>query len=138
MNAVLVPEMKKQGWGRIVHVSSISAEAGEPMAEPYGGALPYAAAKAYLNAYIKGLGRETAKDNVIVTGVMPGVVLCEGKYWDKLSKDNPKLVDKFIKEHYPIGRFAKPEEISPVVVFLASDKASYASGSIVPVSGGKV
>ena len=82
MNAVLVPEMKKQGWGRAVHVSSISAELGEPLVEPFFGALPYAAAKAYLNAYIKGLGREMAKDNVVVTGVMPGAVLSEGKYWD--------------------------------------------------------
>ncbi|MCK5013489.1 MAG: SDR family oxidoreductase [Candidatus Omnitrophica bacterium] len=138
MNAVLVPEMKKQGWGRVVHVSSISAELGEPLVEPFGGALPYAAAKAYLNAYIRGLGREMAKDNVVVTGVMPGAVLSEGKYWDKLKDENPQLVDEFLNQHYPIGRFADAEEISSFVVFLASDEASFAAGSVVSVSGGRV
>lgn len=138
MNAVLIPPMKKQGWGRIVHVSSISGELGDPSMESLRGALPYAAAKAYLNAYVKGLGRELAKDNVVVTGVMPGVVLSQGKYWDKLKRKNPKLVAKFLKQHYPIGRFAMAQEISPFVVLLASDKASFAAGSIIPISGGRV
>lgn len=138
MNAVLIPEMKKKGWGRVVHISSISGELGDPLLESFGGSLPYATAKAYLNAYIKGLGREMAKDNVVVTGVMPGAVLSKGKHWDKLNKENPTLVDKFLNQYYPIARFASGEEISPFVVLLASDKASFAAGSIIPVSGGRV
>lgn len=138
MNAVLIPSMKKQGWGRVVHVSSISGESGDPSMESLRGALPYAAAKAYLNAYVKGLGREMAKDNVVVTAVMPGVILSKGKYWEKLKNENPELVVEFLKQHYPIGRFAMAEEISPFVLLLASDKASFAAGSIIPVSGGRV
>ncbi len=138
MNAILIPEMQARSWGRVVHISSISAELGEPLSEPFGGALPYAAAKAYLNAYVKGLGREMAKDNVVVSGVMPGVVLSQGKYWDKLKDQNQQLVNEFINQYYPIGRFADAEEISPFVVFLASDKASFASGSIMPISGGRI
>lgn len=138
MNAFLIPEMKKQGWGRVVHVSSITAELGDPSMESLGGSLPYAAAKAYLNAYIKGLGREMAKDNVVVTGVMPGVVLSKGKYWDKVKKEKPELVEEFLAQYYPIGRFGLAQEISPFVVLLASDKASFAAGSIIPISGGRV
>ncbi len=138
MNAVLVPAMKSQEQGRIVHVSSISGELGEPLSEPFGGALPYAAAKAYLNAYVKGLGRELAIDNVIVTAVMPGAVLSKGKYWDKLKNKNPALVDEFLNQYYPIARFGDAEEIAPFVLLLSSDKASFAAGSIIPISGGRV
>ena len=138
MNALLIPEMKKQNWGRVIHISSISAELGEPLREPFGGALPYASAKAYLNAYVKGLGREMAKDNVVVSGIMPGAVLSQGKYWDKMKDQNQQLVDDFLNQYYPIGRFAIAEEISPLVVFLASDRASFAAGSIMAISGGRV
>lgn len=138
MNAVLIPQMKKQGWGRVVHISSITAELGDPSMKSLGGSLPYAAAKAYLNAYIKGLGREVAKDNVVVSGVMPGVVLSKGKYWDKVKNEKPELVDEFLNHYCPIGRFGSAEEISPFVVLLASEKASFAAGSIIPASGGRV
>lgn len=138
MNAILIPVMRQKKWGRVIHISSISAELGDPLQEPYGGALPYAASKSYLNAYVKGLGKELAKDNVVVTALMPGVVLSEGKYWDKLQKENPVLVKEFLDQYYPIGRFAKPEEIAPFAVFMGSEQASYAAGSIVPISGGRI
>ncbi|UCD54964.1 MAG: SDR family oxidoreductase [Candidatus Omnitrophota bacterium] len=138
MNALLVPPMRKQGWGRVIHISSISAELGEPRLHPYGGALSYAAAKAYLNVYVRGLGREVAKENVIVTALMPGPILSEGKYVDKLRKTNPELMNNFLRQHCPIGRFGMPEEIAPFAVFMASEQASYASGSIVPIDGGRI
>jgi len=138
MNALLVPPMQKQRWGRLIHISSISAELGEPRLEPYGGALPYATAKAYLNAYVKGLGRELAEANVVVTALMPGVIISEGKYWDKLRTTNPELVDDFLRHHCSIGRFGTPEEIAPFAVFLASEQAAYASGSIVSIDGGRM
>lgn len=138
MNAHLIPLMKQNNWGRIVHISSISGLVGEPREHPYGGALPYAAAKAYLNAYVKGLGLEMAEHNVVVTAIMPGVVLSEGKFWDKLKKSNSDLADNFIKQYYPIGRFGSADEIAPFAVFMASEHASFASGSIVPISGGRV
>ena len=138
INSVLIPEMKKHGWGRVVHISSITAELGDPSMKSLGGSLAYAAAKAYLNAYIKGLGREMAKDNIVVSGVMPGVVLSKGKHWDKLKNEKPELVDEFLNHYYPIGRFGSAEEISPFVVLLASQQASFAAGSIIPISGGRV
>lgn len=138
MNRILVPAMIKKRWGRVIHISSISAEVGEPLSNKYGGALPYAAAKAYLNSYVKGLGRELAKENIIVSAVMPGIVLSKGKYWDKLREKDPKMADEFVERHYSIGRFGKPEEIAPFVVFMASEQASFAAGSIVPLDGGRM
>jgi len=138
LNAVLIPPMQTTHWGRIVHISSISATLGEPRKEPYGGALPYAAAKSYLNTYVKGLAREFASENIIITALMPGAVLSKGRYWEKLQKEKPGMVDEFLKQFYPIGRLGQPEEIAPFAVFLASQQASFAAGSIVPVSGGRV
>jgi NAD(P)-dependent dehydrogenase (short-subunit alcohol dehydrogenase family) len=138
MNAVLVPPMRKHRWGRIIHVSSIAGAIGEPLVEPYGGSLPYASAKAYLNAYARGLGRELAQDQVVVSAVMPAAILTEGKYWDRLSKDNPDFVTRFLQEHHPTGRFGNVSEIAPFIVFLASEQASFASGALVPIDGGRM
>jgi len=138
MNRVLIPAMLERGWGRVVHVSSISAQDGEPLSVPYGGAIPYAAAKAYLNAYVKALGRECAKGNVIVSALMPGAILSEGKYWDTVRQEQPALVNDFVSRHYAIGRFGRPEEIAPFAVFMASEQASFAAGAIVPIDGGRM
>lgn len=138
MNGLLVPPMRKKRWGRIIHISSISAMLGELRLYPYGGALPYAAAKSYLNAYIRGLGRELANENIVVTGLMPAAIISEGKYWDNLSKSNPQLVSQYLQEHQLIGRFGKAEEIAPFAVLLGSEQASFACGSIIPIDGGRV
>lgn len=138
INRILIPAMIKKRWGRVIHISSIAAEVGEPLSNRYGGALPYAAAKAYLNSYVKGLGKELAKENIIVSAIMPGIVLSAGKYWDKLRDQDPEMVDEFVDRHYSIGRFGKPEEIAPFVVFMASKQASFAAGSIVPLDGGRM
>ncbi|MDE2223117.1 MAG: SDR family oxidoreductase [Candidatus Omnitrophica bacterium] len=137
MNRILIPPMRQRKWGRVVHVSSIVAQVGEPLGE-FSGSLPYTAAKAYLNAYIKGLSRAVAADNVIVSGVMPGVVRSQGKFWDRMIQEDPAKVKDFIDHFYPAGRFGTAEEIAPFVALLASQQASFASGSLIPVSGGMV
>lgn len=137
MNRVLIPPMRERKWGRVVHVSSIVAEVGEPLA-PFGAAVPYSAAKAYLNSYVRGLGRALAGDNVVVSGVMPGVLASDGKFWAKMAREEPAKVKDFIEHFYPAGRFGTPEEIAPFVALLASEHAAFASGSILPVSGGNV
>jgi 3-oxoacyl-[acyl-carrier protein] reductase len=138
INNLLIPAMVDRGWGRIVHISSISGKIGEPLQEPFGGSLPYAAAKSYLNTYVVGLGRELAVNNVVVSALLPGTVNSEGKYWDKLKQSNPALVEKFISRHYPIGRFARPEEIASFAVFMASKHSSFATGSLVTIDGGRI
>ncbi len=137
MNRVLIPPMKKKQWGRLIHVSSIAAETGELLSKD-GGALPYAAAKAYLNSYCKGLGRDLACDNIVVSALMPGVILSKGKYWDKMNKKDPAKVKRYLKKSCSIGRLGKPEEIAPFAVFLASKQAAFAAGALIPIDGGKM
>jgi 3-oxoacyl-[acyl-carrier protein] reductase len=136
MNRLIVPHLKKKQWGRIIHISSINALTGGTMLEPYGGSPAYSCAKAYLNMYTKIIGRELARDNIIVSAVMPGAILSEGKHWEKLIEKNPELVNEYLLRYHAIGRFGNAEEIAPFVLLLASKHASFAPGSVFPIDGG--
>ncbi len=137
MNAVLLPPMVEKGWGRVIHISSTAAVHGE-LLEPYGGAMPYAAAKAYLNSYVQGLGRALAQHNIVVSALMPGAISSEGKYWDRLERENPQLVKQYLDEHHAIGRFGTAEEIAPFAVMMASEQASFACGATMAIDGGRM
>jgi 3-oxoacyl-[acyl-carrier protein] reductase len=129
INKLVIPAMQAQGWGRIIHISSGAAES-------LRGSGPYAAAKAYLNAYVTVLGRAVADTGVVVSAIMPGTILAEGGHWDTVRKDNPEKMADFIRHHQAIGRLGTAEEISPFVVFMASQQARFATASIIPVNGG--
>lgn len=136
MNNVIIPNMKKNKAGKIIHVSSINAVSGGTMIEPFGGAPAYTCAKSYLNMYVKTVGREVAKYNIIMNGVMPGPILSKGKHWEKLLKSNPSFVKEYLKQNHAINRFAKFEEISPFVLLLSSKYSGYSSGSFISLDGG--
>ena len=130
LNRSFIPNMIKKKWGRICHISSISAIENQ-------GPPAYCASKAALNAYVRSLARYVAEKNVILTSVMPGAVFTKGGYWDKQSKKNPKKVKKYLAERMAIKRFGKVTEISEIVKFLCSDQASFFVGSNVLVDGGQ-
>ena len=130
LNTLLVPDMQKNKWGRVVHISSISAMENH-------GPVTYCAMKAALTAYTRSFGGVVAPDGVVVSAVLPGAVYTQKGYWDTASKDNPEHVKKFLTERQRIGRFGKPEEIGNFVAFLCSNLASFNTGSIVPVDGGQ-
>ena len=132
INNLFIPKMLKKKWGRIIHVSSITGEIGEDL----GGPIAYSASKAYLNNYVKSMGKFYAKDNIIISAVMPGALKSKGKYWEKVEKKNPKLLKKFLENKQSIGRLGKASEISPFIILLASEHSSFASGSIFPIHGG--
>lgn len=130
LNSVLIPKMQERKWGRVCHISSISALENQ-------GPPAYCAAKAALNAYIRSIGRYVSPDNVIVTGVMPGAVLTEGGYWEDALRDRPDHVQKFLSERMASKRFGKEEEISELVTFMVSEQASFLVGSILLADGGQ-
>ena len=134
---LLIPFMRQNAWGRVIHRSSISGKIGEPRLSPFGGSLPYAAARAYLNAYVQRLGRELAEHNIVICA-MPAAVLSGGKYWDKVSKQNSELARTFLERHHSIRRFGKPEEIDSFATLMASQHAFFAYGALVPIVGGRV
>lgn len=130
LNNILIPDMRERHWGRIVHISSISAMENH-------GPVTYCAVKAALTAYSRSLGRFLAPDGIVVTAVLPGAVFTEGGYWDITSKERPDHVKKYLAERMAIQRFGHPDEIGNVVAFLCSEQASFCIGSIVPVDGGQ-
>lgn len=130
LNILLVPNMQKKKWGRVVHISSISSMENH-------GPVTYCAMKAALTAYTRSLGGVVARDGVVVSAVLPGAVYTQKGYWEMASKKDPEHVRKFLAERQRIGRFGKPEEIGEFVAFLCSNLASFNTGSIVPVDGGQ-
>jgi 3-oxoacyl-[acyl-carrier protein] reductase len=122
INALIIPPMQEKRWGRIIHISSISAENLRASA-------PYGCAKAFLNAYIKTVGRAVAPEGVVISGLMPGAVLAEAGHWDNIRKNNPAMMSDFLRHHHAIGRLGTAEEISPFAVFMASQWVSFAPAS---------
>ena len=119
------PLMVRQGWGRIVNLSSIGARTGGVAASSV-----YAATKAGIIAITKSYAR-TLAPSVTVNAIAPGVV-------DTEMMRIPSEQVAAIVDQIPLGRLADPEEIASVVVFLASEDASYFTGATLDVNGGWV
>ncbi len=117
------PLMVRQGWGRIVNLSSIGARTGGVAASSV-----YAATKAGIIAITKSYAR-TLAPSVTVNAIAPGVV-------DTEMMRIPSEQVAAIVDQIPLGRLADPEEIASVVVFLASEDASYFTGATLDVNGG--
>ena len=130
LNNLLIPGMQARHWGRIVHISSISAMENH-------GPVSYCAVKAALTAYSRSMGRFLSPDGIVMTAVLPGAIFTEGGYWDITLKERPDHVKKYLEDRMAIHRFGSPEEIGNVVTFLCSEQASFCIGSIVPVDGGQ-
>lgn len=116
--------MIKQKSGRIVNISSVVGEMGNP------GQSNYAATKAGIIGFTKSVSRELASRNITVNSITPGFI----------DTDITSGLSDKIKEHYlgqiPLGRFGSPEDVSGVVSFLLSDAASYITGEVIRVNGG--
>lgn len=125
----VVPWLVAQGGGAVIHISSISGlEASLP------GVAAYAAVKAALISHSKSMAMELAPKGIRVNCVAPGSIDFPDGFWDGVRKDNPAFYDGVVST-IPFGRMGKPEEIANAVVFLASAKASWISGVMLPVDG---
>lgn len=122
----LVRAMMNQRWGRIINISSIVGEIGNA------GQSNYSASKAGLIGFTKSIAKELASRNILVNSIAPGYV--RTAMTDKLSPEQKEL---FLK-NIPLRREAEPEDIAKVVLFLASDDASYITGQVINVDGGLV
>ncbi len=129
LNHLFIPPMVQRRWGRIVHLSTLSTTT-------YQGNAPYVSAKCALEGYLKCISREVSKDNVIVSGVAPGAIALEGRYFGNLLKGDPAVVEDYYNNHLPIRRFGMPDDVAAAVAFLCSEQASYLAGTVVAVDGG--
>jgi len=132
LNNLTIPSMKERGWGRIVNIS-----AGASLENS--GPVPYCASKAALTAYTRSMGRILAIEttNVVMSAVLPGVIFTEEGHWATILKERPEHAERYLKERCPLGRFGKSSEISPMVLLLCSELATFYQGSIVLVDAGQ-
>jgi NAD(P)-dependent dehydrogenase (short-subunit alcohol dehydrogenase family) len=129
---LVIPIMKRKGWGRIVNITSVAGLENS-------GPVTYGVSKAALTVYTRTMGRILATEakDVVMTAVFPGVVITKGGHWDKVLQTNPQHAESYLRERCPLGRFGKVDEISPVVVFYCSNFASFSHGAIIPVDAGQ-
>ncbi|KRD05876.1 short-chain dehydrogenase [Mycobacterium sp. Root265] len=121
-----LPAMIEQGWGRIVNMSSVSAQRGGGVF----GKVPYSSAKAAILGFTKALAREVADKGVTVNAVTPGAVDTNIRVG---STDEQEAA---LAAAIPVGRTATTEEIAAVITFLSSEDASYLTGTTVDINGG--
>jgi len=131
INNKVIPIMKKNKWGRIVNIT-----AGASMENS--GPVPYSSLKAAYTAYSRSMARVLAleKTGIVMSAVLPGVVITEDGHWTP-NNANSDHAEKYLKERTVLGRFGQPDEISPIVALLCSEKASFCIGSVIPVEGGQ-
>lgn len=120
----VLPAMMRERWGRIVNISSVVGEMGNP------GQANYVASKAGLIGLTKSLAREVGSRNITVNAIAPGFIGT-----DMTHGLNDELKRKMIDET-PLKRMGTPEEIACAVKFLASDDAAFITGHVLDVNGG--
>jgi|SRR5579862_4134691 len=123
-----LPIMERSQSGSIVVVGSTA------MAEIYGPTRSYSAIKATLVPYVKGLARNLAAKKLRANLVSPGNVYFKGGVWNIVEERNPEMFQSMLARN-PTGRMGTPEEVANAVVFLASPRASFITGTNLIIDG---
>ena len=121
-----VRHMMKKRYGRIINITSISGQMGNP------GQTNYSASKAGQVGFTKALAREVSTRNITVNAVAAGYI--DTEIWE----DTPEEAKEWLLGMIPLGRSGQPEEVAKAVAFLASDDAAYITGHVLAVDGGIV
>jgi 3-oxoacyl-[acyl-carrier protein] reductase len=127
------PLMQRGSGDRaIVCVSSICGLAA------LGAPVTYSAAKAALNATVRGLARPLAQEGIRINAVAPGNILFEGSTWTRKLAENKAGVEDMLAREVPLRRLGTPDEIADVVGFLASPRAAFITGTVIVADGGQL
>ena len=131
----VLPGMKERRWGRILSVTSIAVK------QPIDGLMLSNSLRAAVTGFARTLANEVARFNITVNTIMPGFTRTDRveelarQTAEKAGASSTDLVAKWERE-IPIGRLAEPREFAALVAFLASERASYITGSSIAVDGG--
>jgi len=120
----VVRSMVKNKYGKIISITSVVAEMGNP------GQANYAATKSAIFGFTKSLAKELGSKNINVNAVSPGFI--ETDITDVL----PDAIKKKYMEMIPLSKFGTPEDVAKTVLFLASDDSSYITGEVLKINGG--
>ena len=125
-----LPFLERAGGGSIIHISSIAGLRSSARFPPYG------AVKAALIQYTRNQALRYAPKKIRVNSVAPGSIEFPGGVWDVARREDPALYQRVLGG-IPSGRMGRPEEIASVVLFLASDAASWITGQTIVADGGQ-
>lgn len=130
INNIIIPHMSQSKSGNIVHIGSIAGV--EAVAS-----VGYNTAKAALNAYVRSVGNEFAKDNIIITGINPGGFITDNNAMHRLKNNNRQAYDEFVNSKLPRRKMGKAEELLGIIKLLLSNEAGMFSGNMVKVDAGE-
>lgn len=119
-----VPEMIKQKDGRIINISSVWGSTGAA------NEVLYSITKGAINAFTKALAKELAPSNITVNAIAPGIVISH------MMKSFSVFELEELKEEIPANRFANPNEIAQLALYLVGDNSAYITGQIINIDGG--
>ncbi|MBA3947928.1 MAG: SDR family oxidoreductase [Herpetosiphonaceae bacterium] len=122
-----VPEMIKGGGGSIVFISSVNGTITNPLFTIY------SVAKAGLNALARSVALDYGRDGIRCNALAPGQIVGEREREAMIADP---LEDQMSRDCYPLGRYGSPEEIANCALFLASDEASFVTGTVLTADGG--
>jgi len=122
----VLPGMKKNGWGRIITITSVSVK------QPIDTLILSNSMRAAVVGLMKTLANDLGKHNITVNNIMPGYTKTNRLI--NLLENNPSM--NALTKEIPLQRFGNPEEFAAAVVFMASARASYITGSSLAVDGG--
>jgi 2-dehydro-3-deoxy-L-rhamnonate dehydrogenase (NAD+) len=121
----VVPQMLRQGGGRIVNIASVAGKEGNPNASHY------SASKAGLIALTKSLAKEVATKNIVVNAITPAVA--KTAMFAQMKQEH---IDYMLGK-IPMGRFVQPSEIAAMVAWLSSSDCSFTTGAVFDITGGR-
>jgi 3-oxoacyl-[acyl-carrier protein] reductase len=125
LTQAVIPSMKANKYGRIVHLASIAGKEGNP------GLSPYNTSKAGMIGFVKGVAKEIAADGVLINTLAPAVISTP------MNANTSDETIKYMLSRIPMGRVGQPEEVAEMVAFMASKACSFTTGFTFDASGGR-